>query len=112
MLSKALFWGGALIAAAGITIVTAPGLGYETWGELASETGWAFLQSELAWGIGYCGLAAVCFAAIAITRREHPTMVSLSLLALSCVVPFFVVGLGFIGLALVAIYLIFSIFRR
>ncbi len=112
VLSKALFWGGAFIAAAGITIATAPGLGYEIWGDLASETGWAFLQNELVWGIGYCGLAAVSFVAIAIARREHPTMVSLSLLALSCAVPFFVVGLGFIGLVIVAIYLIFSIFRR
>lgn len=112
ILSKGLFWGGALIAAAGVTIVTASGLGYDAWADLASETGWDFLQDQLIWGIAYCGLAALSFAAIAIARREHPTMVTLTLLTIACVIPFLVLSAGTIGIFIVVLYFIFSLFRR
>ncbi|WP_304426041.1 protein kinase [uncultured Adlercreutzia sp.] len=111
-LTKALFWGGALVAAACLTLVTAPGLGYESWADIASEVPFDFLQSELSWGIAYCGLAAVSFAIVAIARRNHPTMVTLCLLAAACVLPYLAVALGFIAFVLLAIYFIFSIFRR
>lgn len=111
-LSKGLFWGGALIAAAGVTIVTASGLGYNAWADLASETGWDFLQDQLIWGIAYCGLAALSFAVIAVARREHPTMVTLTLLTIACVIPFLVLFAGTIGIFIVVLYFIFSLFRR
>ena len=111
-LSKGLFWGGALIAAAGVTIVTASGLGYDAWADLASETGWYFLQDQLIWGIAYCGLAALSFAVIAVARREHPTMVTLTLLTIACVIPFLVLFAGTIGIFIVVLYFIFSLFRR
>ena len=107
-----LFWGGALIAAAGVTIVTASGLGYNAWADLASETGWDFLQDQLIWGIAYCGLAALSFAVIAVARREHPTMVTLTLLTIACVIPFLVLFAGTIGIFIVVLYFIFSLFRR
>lgn len=112
ILSKGLFWGGALIAAAGVTVVTASGLGYDAWADLASETGWNFLQDQLIWGIAYCGLAALSFAVIAIARREHPTMVTLTLLTIACVIPFLVLFAGTIGIFIVVLYFIFSLFRR
>lgn len=111
-LSKGFFWGGALIAAAGVTIVTASGLGYGAWADLASETGWYFLQDQLIWGIAYCGLAALSFAVIAVARREHPTMVTLTLLTIACVIPFLVLFAGTIGIFIVVLYFIFSLFRR
>ncbi len=111
-LSKGFFWGGALIAAAGVTIVTASGLGYGAWADLASETGWYFLQNQLIWGIAYCGLAALSFAVIAVARREHPTMVTLTLLTIACVIPFLVLFAGTIGIFIVVLYFIFSLFRR
>lgn len=111
-LSKALFWGGAAVAALGITVLMAPGIGYESWASLAAETGWPFLENQLMWGIGFCGLAAVSFAVVAVLRREHPTMVTLTLLCLACVLPYLAVGAGFIGVVLFVLYLVFSLFRR
>lgn len=111
-LSKVLFWGGAAVAAAGITALMAPGIGYESWASLASETGWPFLESQLAWGIGFCGLAVASFAIVAVFRRAHPTMVTLTLLCFACVLPYLAVGAGFIGIVLFVLYLVFSIIRR
>lgn len=80
--------------------------------DLASETGWDFLQDQLIWGIAYCGLAALSFAVIAVARREHPTMVTLTLLTIACVIPFLVLFAGTIGIFIVVLYFIFSLFRR
>lgn len=111
-LSKALFWGGAAVAALGITALMAPGIGYESWASLAAESGWPFLENQLVWGIGFCGLAAVSFAVVAVLRREHPTMVTLTLLCLACVLPYLAVGAGFTGIVLFVLHLVFSVFRR
>ena len=63
-------------------------------------------------GIAYCGLAALSFAVIAVARREHPTMVTLTLLTIACVIPFLVLFAGTIGIFIVVLYFIFSLFRR
>ncbi len=111
-LTKLLFWGGAALAAVCITLVTTAGLGYDSWSDIASEFSFEFLENQLSWGIAYCGLAAVSFGVIAFLRREHPTMVTLCLLTISCVVPYLAVALGFIAFVLLVIYFVFSIFRR
>ena len=79
---------------------------------LVRELPFAFMDSQLSWGIAYCGLAAVAFGLVAFLRREHPTMVTLCLLTCACVLPFLAFALGFIGFVLLVIYFIFSIFRR
>ncbi len=112
VLSKVLFWGGCALCAVCLTVVTSSGLGYESWADLAGETGWDFLQNQLTWGAGFCGLAAVAFAVVAVLRREHKTMVTVTLLCLACFVPYFAVAAGFIGFVLVVIWFIFSLFRR
>lgn len=112
MLSKGLFWGGCGLAAACLAVVTSSGIGYESWADLASETGWGFLQNQVTWGIGYCGLTAVAFAVVGWLRREHKTMVTVTLLCLACFVPYFAVAAGFIGFVLAALWFIFSLFRR
>lgn len=111
-LSKVLFWGGCALACVCLTLVTASGIGYSSWADLASETGWHFLENQLAWGIGYCGLAALAFGVVGFARREHATMVTLTLLCLSCFVPYLAAAAGFIGFVLVVIYFVFSLFRR
>lgn len=111
-LSKVAYWGGAALCAACLTIVTAPGIGYEIWADLASAAPDGMLDNQLLWGIGFCGLAATAFAAIAVLRREHPTMVTLGLLCFAPYLPLLAVGLGFIGLIIVILYFIFSLFRR
>ena len=63
-------------------------------------------------GHAYCGLAALSFAVIAVARREHPTMVTLTLLTIACVIPFLVLFAGTIGIFIVVLYFIFSLFRR
>lgn len=112
ILSKVLFWGGCALACVCLTLVTASGIGYNSWADLASETGWHFLENQLAWGIGYCGLAALAFGVVGFARREHATMVTLTLLCLSCFVPYLAAAAGFIGFVLVVIYFVFSLFRR
>lgn len=77
-----------------------------------ARAGWYFLQDQLIWGIAYCGLAALSFAVIAVARREHPTMVTLTLLTIACVIPFLVLFAGTIGIFIVVLYFIFSLFRR
>ena len=72
----------------------------------------SFLQDQLIWGIAYCGLAALSFTVIAIARREHPTMVTLTLLTIACVIPFLVLFAGTIGIFIIVLYFIFSLFRR
>lgn len=111
-LSKVFFWGGCALACVCLTLVTASGIGYSSWADLASETEWHFLEDQLIWGIGYCGLAALAFGIVGFTRREHATMVTLTLLCLSCFVPYLAAAAGFIGLVLVVIYFVFSLFRR
>lgn len=111
-LSKVLFWGGCALACACLTLATASGIGYSSWADLASKTGWHFLENQLAWGIGYCSLAALAFGVVGFARRKHATMVTLTLLCLSCFVPYLAAAAGFIGFVLVVIYFVFSLFRR
>ena len=112
LFSRALFWGGGAVAAAAVTLVTASGLGYEMWSDFASELPFDFLESQLSWGIAWCALAAIAFVVVAVVRREHPTMVTLCLLACACLLPYAAAALGFIGVVLAVIYFLFCLFFR
>ena len=62
--------------------------------------------------LDYLPSLLLSFAVIAVARREHPTMVTLTLLTIACVIPFLVLFAGTIGIFIVVLYFIFSLFRR